>query len=279
MKLVARRGILFSKQQQPTTMQTITTKGGTKLAYRLQQGRGVPFVFIHGAYLESGAWQPQLQALKGFTYALVDLRGHGQSEKTSGIYSVEQFAEDVADLLEQLGWEQVIVVGHSLGGMVAQVLAVEVPRLVHRLMLIDTSFGVRSNKWEAFLTNITMPFFSMIPVKWQARLFADQIGKHSTTGKAYVLKTITAHAADKTNYSAIWQAVVHYDGYAQLKLIDCPTLILVGAKNPQTHQQARIMQQQIPDAQLMVIENAGHLVPWDNATAVNEILLGLHHGG
>ncbi len=256
-------------------MEKFTTKDGTSIAYQYRQGQGIPFVFIHGAYLELGAWKPQFAALEARTHVAIDLRGHGQSDNVGQPYSVEQFAEDVEQLLVHLDWDKFFLVGHSLGGMVAQVLAARAPQNIQRLVLIDTSYGVRSKWWEALLTSLTLPLFALIPVAWQARLFAQQIGQHSVEGKAYVQQAISSHADNAANYRAIWAAVVNFDGYADLTQITCPTLILAGGENRQTHRQARIMQQQIPYAELQIIAGAGHLLPWDTPEVLNNVLLRL----
>lgn len=157
--------------------------------------------------------------------------------------------------------------------MVAQFIATTYPTIVSKLVLIDTSYGTRSTPMDAFLTDITLPMFNMMPVQWQAKLFANQIGKHSANAKAYIQKEIGKHANDKQNYLEIWKAVTQFDGYQSLDKIICPTLILVGDLNTQTHGQAKVMHERIAKSKLVHIEQAGHMLNWDHPEQFNKVLL------
>ena len=255
-------------------MDYFRTGDGAKIAFRYVKGDAPTLVFVHGAYIALNEWEPQLAALEGTSYLLLDLRGHGHSDKKGYPYSVAEFADDVVQLLEHLGLKDVVLCGHSLGGMVVQQLAVTHPKLVSKLILADTSYGVRSTRLESFLTDVTLPLFNLAPVAWQAKLFADQIGKHSPEAKRYVHTEIGKHAEDPENYREVWKAVTQFDGYAQLAEITCPTLIVVGGLNKQTHRQARVMHERIRGSELIFINNAGHMLNWDNAEAFNRALLG-----
>ena len=157
--------------------------------------------------------------------------------------------------------------------MVVQQLAVTCPELVSKLILADTSYGVRSARLESFLTDVTLPLFNLAPVAWQAKLFADQIGKHSPEAKRYVRAEIGEHAEDPENYRKVWQAVTQFDGLAQLGDVGCKTLIMAGALNKQTHAQARVMGERIGTSELVFIERAGHMLNWDNPGQFNRALL------
>ena len=257
----------------PANTAHFQTDDATKIAFQHADNGEPTLVFIHGAYIASSEWQPQLEALNGKSYLLVDLRGHGQSERKGYPYSVAKFADDLLQLIEHLELKNVILCGHSLGGMVAQQLAVQHPNLVTKLVLVDTSYGVRSTRLEAFLTDITLPMFNLAPVAWQTRLFAGQTGKHSAGAKRYVQAEIGKHAANLTNYREVWKAVTQFDGYKHLEDIGCPTLIMVGGLNKQTHRQARMMAQRIPKSSLVFIDDAGHMLNWDNPGQFNRVLL------
>lgn len=253
-------------------MDTFSTRDHTQIAFEYVAGTPPTLIFIHGAYLSSGMWRPQLNSLKGRAHLFVDLRGHGQSE-TIYPYSVATFAEDVSELLNHLDLTHVTLCGHSLGGMVAQHLAVHRPHRVAKLILADTSYGVRSTRLEALLTDMTTPLLNLTPVTWQANLFARQLGKHSADAKRYVQAEMSEHAKDPKNYREVWRAVVQFDGYSTLSEIHCPTLVMVGAFNEQTHAQAQVMAERISMSSLIHIESAGHMLNWDNAERFNHHLL------
>lgn len=248
------------------------------LAFRYTEGHSPTFVFIHGAYLSAEAWQPQLSALEGRACLFVDLRGHGRSERAGYPYSVAQFADDVKALLGHLNLGPVVLCGHSLGGMVAQHLASHDAQLCAKLVLADTSYGVRSTWLEASLTDAALPLLNAVPIAWQATLFANQIGKYNADAKRYVRREIAQHARDPRNYRAVWRAVTRFSGYDALSRIDCPTLVMVGARNKQTHAQARVMAERVRASELIYLDNAGHMLNWDNALGFSRALLEFAEG-
>lgn len=259
-------------------MDSFQVGDGANIAFRYVKGDTPTLGFVHGAYIASSEWEPQLAALGDKSHLLVDLRGHGYSDKKGYPYSVAKFADDVAQLIGHLGLTDVVLCGHSLGGMVVQRLIVTHPALISKLILADTSYGVHSTRLESFLTDITLPLFNLAPVAWQTELFASQIGKHSAGAKRYVQTEIGKHAEDAQNYREIWKAVTQFNGFAQLDAIGCPTLIMVGGLNKQTHAQAQVMKGRIRTSELVFIENAGHMLNWDNPEQFNRVLLAFSEG-
>ena len=253
-------------------MDFFQTADTANIAFHYDEGERPTHVLLHGAYLASNEWQPQMNALQGKSNLRIDLRGHGQSDKKGYPYSVGKFADDVKQLIEHLSLADVVVCGHSLGGMVAQSFAIRYPKYVSKLVLADTSYGVRSTWLETLFTNLTLPLFNLAPVAWQASFFADQIGKFSADARQYVETEIVKHAENPENYREIWKAVTQFSGYEHLKDIECPTLILVGSLNKQTHKQARMMEEQISNSSLVFIEKAGHMLNWDNPQQFNSAL-------
>jgi pimeloyl-ACP methyl ester carboxylesterase len=114
------------------------TVNGVSLAV-LDEGSGdPPFVFIHGYACDHTAWLPQFRDLsRDHRCVTVDLRGRGESEAAAP-YGVAQQAEDVAATIETLGLDPAIVVGHSLGGIVALVLNSRHPELVLGVVCVDS---------------------------------------------------------------------------------------------------------------------------------------------
>ncbi|MET9392976.1 alpha/beta hydrolase [Streptomyces sp. NPDC006624] len=123
---------------EPPTVRTVQANGIT-LAYRAWGPRDAPpVVLLHARGLDSRDWEgtaPALATGPRRVYAL-DLRGHGRSDRP-GDYGFEAMADDVRAFLGALGAERADVVGHSLGGLVACLLAQHSPRLVNRLVLED----------------------------------------------------------------------------------------------------------------------------------------------
>ena len=98
-------------------MKTITTKQGVNIAYK-DWGKGQPVVFSHGWPLTADAWDGQMAFLleQGYRVIAHDRRGHGRSDQTFENNTMDQFADDLAELIEQLDLKDAILVGHSTGG-------------------------------------------------------------------------------------------------------------------------------------------------------------------
>src|SRR5437867_2023625 len=117
---------------------------GIEINYR-EAGEGFPVVLIHGYTGNLRNWALTIPALTGhFKTISVDLRGHGQSGKPTRPedHALELMTEDVVALMGQLGVRQCYLAGHSMGGMVAQQIALGHPELVKALVLVDTAAEV-----------------------------------------------------------------------------------------------------------------------------------------
>ena len=106
------------------------------------QGEGAPVLLMHGLGYTREGWGPVRELLaRRYRVVSYDNRGIGQSEIPPGPYTVEQLAGDAVQVLDEAGVERAHVVGTSLGGFAAQVLAAERPERVDRLVLVGTSPG------------------------------------------------------------------------------------------------------------------------------------------
>jgi pimeloyl-ACP methyl ester carboxylesterase len=118
-----------------------TKVNGIELAYQVQ-GEGRPLVLITGVGYGMWFWHKVTPGLSNqYQVITFDNRGAGESEKPDGPYTVPMLAADTAGLLDELGVKQAYVFGHSLGGFIAQELAVTRPDLVSKLILASTNPG------------------------------------------------------------------------------------------------------------------------------------------
>jgi pimeloyl-ACP methyl ester carboxylesterase len=115
------------------------TRDGVKLAYEDAGSGSPPIVFVHGWTCNHTYFAPQAAHFgERHRVVSVDLRGHGQSDKPDGPYSIGGFADDVAWLCGQLRLDHPVVVGHSMGGMVAVELAARYPNLPSAVVACDS---------------------------------------------------------------------------------------------------------------------------------------------
>ena len=113
---------------------------GHHLAYT-QMGRGFPIAFLHGIPTSQYLWRHVIPLLaeQGYEATAIDMLGYGWSDQPDGVdLGVASQAKIVAGVLDALGWRDGTLVGHDIGGGVAQLIAVDRPSLVHRLVLVDT---------------------------------------------------------------------------------------------------------------------------------------------
>jgi pimeloyl-ACP methyl ester carboxylesterase len=160
------------------------TVGDAKIWYETA-GHGPPVVLIQGVGVAGRAWEPQVQALRDrFELAWFDNRGIGRS--TGEPTSVERMAADVVALLDHLGWERAHIVGHSLGGVIAQELALSAPERVLSLALLCT-FSRGRNVIRFDLRSLAMNLRVRLGTQaMRRRAFFDMVSPRSLSRQAEV---------------------------------------------------------------------------------------------
>lgn len=245
------------------------TVNGTTIAYTLH-GEGEPLLLIHGAQCSSVEWKPQIEALAAhFRLIVPDVRGHGASAQTADPYSMELFADDLAALLDALGVESAHVLGHSMGGAVAQSLAARHPGKVRRLILAETNYGFEDYRLLWWVTTLSAPAMRLIGVRGVVRLTIKQLGVLDEADKRLLESGFAPQIASPRNFWNIWRANNDYKGKAALSQIKAPTLVMIAARNKITHGMGKTIAAAIPGARLITIPDAGHMLNWDNPGAFN----------
>lgn len=253
------------------------TVNGIRLRYELWGEGETPLVLLHGLGSSADDWLLQLPAFAPyFKCAPLDLRGHGASDKPAGRYSVELFAADVAALLHQLGLAPAHVLGLSLGGLVAQQLAMAHAPVVRSLTLINTFPGL----WP--------PTRDLLRMLWRRRdtiLRPHDIARTAAVIAAdlfpearqallydWTVRRLAANDADAYRRAAL--AVLRYRPDRRLDRLTTPILIIAGDSDrivPGVYQQR--LRARLPHAQFVSIAHSGHASPLDQPKAVNEAVL------
>lgn len=225
-------------------------------------------------------WLEPLEAA-GWQAVAPHLRGHGTSEAPDevGAYTLDLYAADVLGLADALGWDRFVLLGHSMGGMIAQVVALRAAERLDGLILMDTGHGpvsldpdlvelaigvVRGGGMPALLeAQRALAAEGKAPLGTPAheRLLAERPG-YGEYGDANLL------AASPAMYESMVQAMFEQtDRLDALRKLQVPTLVVVGEQDePFVKPMARIADA-VPGARQVVIPDAGHSPQFENPDA------------
>jgi pimeloyl-ACP methyl ester carboxylesterase len=234
---------------------------GFELHYE-ERGSGRPLLLVPGIPAVASDWAPLAERLSGSRRVIAyDNRGSGRSSVTPGPYTTASLAADAVALLDRLGIERADVFGMSLGGMIAQELALGWPERVDRLVLGCTHCGVRH---AAPMPRETGRAFAMDTGDWAERMralapLAFAPGVDTAMLERFVEKK-SGDVQDADGYRAQIDAVLAHDTYDRLLEIDSPTLILTGDGDQVIPAASSdVLHERIPDSLLYVVRGAGHL--------------------
>jgi 3-oxoadipate enol-lactonase len=242
---------------------------GTKIAYKLSGNeQGPKMVLIHGLYVNSDCWREQLAHFKNDYHILrFDLHGHGRSMKSDRRFTIRNFVDDMEVLLQNLGWNQDLhLVSHSLGGMVALVYALEHPQTVNK-MVIGSSYCFVSN--EA-MTDVLGRVKSNPIDKMALGISKRGMHPYDQETAEWLAKQITDHMTQKDALLAT-AASAGFNICENLRSLQIPTLLIVGEKDITTPVWAsEMLHEWLPKSEIVIIEGAGHLAILDHAEEWNE---------
>lgn len=248
---------------------------GTRL-YWEEHGSGTPVLLIMGLSFTHEMWFRVLPALAGQYRAVVfDNRGMGRSDCPRGPYSIRQMASDAAAVLDAAGIGSAHVIGASMGGMIAQELALQLPHRVQSLTLACTTYSGLLGKW---------PDFSRAPrLNWSraTRLERERALRSLLYAQATPIERIEEDLQVRCqcawSYKGFWNqfaGILMWGSYRRLARIHVPTLVLHGEEDHLVPpRNGRILASRIPGARFHLLPNAGHILTTDQPEAATAVLL------
>jgi 3-oxoadipate enol-lactonase len=243
-----------------------TAEDGARLAYRLWDGAAtLPAVaLLHSLALDGGMWEDTAAALSGRARVLaVDCRGHGASARAPGPYGTAGMADDLAAVLDAVGWHDAVIAGCSMGGCVAQHFAARHAGRTRGLVLFDT----------------TACYGPDAPAAWRDRAAKARAGGMQALSafqaERWFTATFNAEQPDvlqrwldvfAANDIGCYEAACVMLGDADLRpllaTIAAPTLVVVGEEDGATPPaMARALAEGIAGARLRIVPQARHLLP------------------
>lgn len=247
----------------------------TTLHY-LDEGHGDPIVFLHGLGSSGQDWELQTQFFAPrFRVIAPDLRGHGRSGKPAGPYSIALLASDVTALLDALAIESAHIVGLSLGGLVAQQLAIAAPRRVRRLALTNTFARLFSGNVVQMARLLRRGMISLLlPLERSAPRVAAGLFPlpHQVELRRLAAQRLADN--DRRAYRASIAAIRRFDSRRDVHRIARPTLIVTGDRDDTIpRERQRDLAWRIHHARWEVIRDSGHATPIDQPDIYNELLV------
>ena len=243
-------------------------------------GEGASLIMIRGLGSTADHWVAQVPAFsKKFRVVIFDNRGIGRSDKPDIPYTIGMMAQDTVGLMHALNIRRAHVLGMSMGGMIAQEIAIRYPERVHGLVLGCTHCGGK---------HVSPPDEAI------GRLFGEYILTGSDEGFDKTLKALFAQKTLKErpemaqSYREIskrfpsspkflvrqFEAVQGHDSWEDLVKIKAPTLVLTGSEDVLVPpKNSEILAARIPNARLEIIEGGAHQFPLERADAFNRTVL------
>lgn len=265
-----------------TTARTVSaartkTRDGVEIVYDIwgAKDQAKRITLVHSLAMERDFWSAVAERLAPKAAVLtLDCRGHGQSGKPKGPYTVEQFADDIADLHDSIGWKSSAIAGASMGGCVSLAFAIRHPARTTGLGLIDTTacYGDDAPKaWaERADAAVNKGLASLIGFqlsRWFGEEFKEKnpaIVKNATD--VFLRNDVPAYAETCRMLGAA-------DMRSRLSTVKAPTRIVVGEEDYATPvKMAQELNAGIAGSTLLVIPKARHLTPLEKPDIIADEL-------
>lgn len=253
---------------------------GIRISYE-ERGSGEPLILIMGLGAPGSKWEPHIQAYeKHFRCISIDNRGAGLSDKPEAVsYTIEQMADDVLGVMDALGIESAYIHGISMGGAIAQRIAIDHPERV-RAMILTSTFA-RPNVSFRRAIEALRDCCGQVDGKTQGRLCQWMIYAFpfQDAHEDYMLEDEARDAANPNPmpdyaYRAQCNAILGHDALAELSKVQAPTLVAGGDSDLLAPLKITMeLYNAIPNAELYVCKDGGHVHHWEKLEDFNRVTL------
>jgi 3-oxoadipate enol-lactonase len=261
-------------------IEQIQVKSGSTLSY-VDVGSGLPIVLIHGLFLDHTAFESQIAAFADrYRIIAIDIHGHGASSELDRSLSLDEMAADYFDLVQQLGIEQAIWGGVSLGGMTSLRIAIGHPEAVLGLLLLNTNAGKGAEKKVPSVDGLNAPL--TMRFLWHTKFLKNKVLEAGLFGRTTLetkpdlqriwvekMKPISSKSM-KHSIEAVLSARSILE---QLSSIQVPTIVAGGDEDIALPMSAsRDIHDRIANSVLIEIEQCGHSSSIEQPKRVNQLL-------
>lgn len=245
---------------------------GIRIHYLRTGGAKPPVVLLHGLMGSGACWAPVARALEGeLDVVMPDARGHGESSAPDHGYRYDDHASDVLGLIRGLGLRRPVLVGHSMGGMTAAVVASRRAESLRGLVLVDPTFLSPERQREGRDSDVADRHRRALALS-QSELVAQARARHP--GRSLELVELQAEARRKTRMAAFDVLTPPNPEYRDLvRAIDVPTLLVIGDSPVVSLEMATELRSLNPSVRIEQVERAGHGLPFERPERLGEIVL------
>ncbi len=251
----------------------------TAVPYFDEAGAGdTTILMLHGVGGGRQAFAPQLPAFANAGYQAVawDMPGYGHSAVVDP-YDFATIADECIELIDVLAPERLVLVGHSMGGMVAQEVAARAPERIDALVLAATSpaFGKADGEWQrAFIAERTAPLDAGRTMHELATSLIPTMGAAEVAPEAVAAATDVMSHVPPSTYRLALQALMGFDRRAALKALTIPTLFIAGREDRVApSEMMRGMADRVAGSQFVCLDDCGHLMMFEKPDAFNAAVM------
>lgn len=238
--------------------------------YYEQQGNGEDLVLISGGSVDNTTWDPIYKQLtKSYRVLRFDNRGAGKTDAPPGNYTIPQMADDTAVLMNKLNIKSAYIIGHSMGGYIAQQLTLTHPSQVKKLVLVTSrakpsaACALLNKTWQEMLKQ-GVPL-ELVIKNVMGVMFSNDFLTDEQKVQHYLKEKLNNPIRQTLRGLKGQQAAVNtYDSSDRLAKINVPTLI-IGAEDDSMLPlfNSQFLAQAIPHAKLAVLKNCGHMPQYE----------------
>lgn len=250
------------------------TVDGIRICYE-DEGEGPPLFFLHCWTGNKAFFFEQVRRFSNdYRCIAVDFPGHGESDECDE-YSVESFAEIIVGLMKKLNLKEAVFVGHSLGGMVCMQLALDYPRLVKGIILVDTTSYLSGYLFQRVVASVAVPL-SRLGTKPAKAFVAGVAATYPLAGIR--ARIITGRECCKVSNRVTGKSLDSFRKFnvtGRLGEIKVPALIVVGTADILADvRHAKTMARGMPNSTMKTVHGAGHMALFEKPEVVNDAIEG-----
>jgi pimeloyl-ACP methyl ester carboxylesterase len=249
---------------------------GIRIHYLRTGGAKPPVVLLHGLTGSGACWSPLARALeRHFDVVMPDARGHGGSSAPNDGYRYDDLASDVVGLVRGLDLARPVLVGHSMGGMTAAVVASRAPGILRGTILVDPTFLEPARQREVHESDVAEQHRRALALP-RAELVAQARARHPE--RAPELIELQAEARLQTQLGAFDVLAPPNPDYRDVvRAIEVPTLLVIGDHTVVTLAMATELRRLNPRVRIERIEGAGHGLPFEQPARLADVIASFLH--